>query len=140
MEFVEGQRLLSYLHSEPDAANCRRTLALVLRQLRALDARSIQKGELVRPDRHILVRSDRTPVLLDFERCRAGHARPANVSQFGQFLGGRKLADALAAGGKGPSPDPERLRAAGAAYVGGGMRQEDFEALLRLVCGAEGGP
>ncbi|KAJ1490037.1 hypothetical protein T484DRAFT_3399762 [Baffinella frigidus] len=135
MEFIEGQRLLAFLHSEASPSACRRTLALVLGQLRRLDALSIQKGELVRPDRHVLVRSDGTPVLIDFERCRAAHPRPSNVSQFSQFLGGPKIALALASKGKGLVLEQARLRQRCTAYFANGLQDADFQALLKCVCG-----
>jgi hypothetical protein len=33
MEFIEGQRLLAFLHAEPSPHACRRTLSLVLGQV-----------------------------------------------------------------------------------------------------------
>ena len=52
----------------------------VLEQLRRLDVMGVHKGELVKPDRHILVQDDATPVLIDFERCKHT-TTPQNVLQ-----------------------------------------------------------
>jgi HemK-related putative methylase len=55
----------------------------VFKQLHALDKAGIEKAEMTRPVKHIII--GKRPVLIDFERARMKE-RPHNVTQFCQFL------------------------------------------------------
>eukprot|EP00960_Hanusia_phi_P054228 762583-Hanusia_phi.AAC.3 len=90
MEFVEGKRILTFIAEESDGERCKKAICEVLIQLRKLDSLQIHKGEFVRPDRHILIKEDGIPVLIDFERCKET-STPQNITQFVQFLAGMKV-------------------------------------------------
>lgn len=81
--FVEGQYIGEWIES----GSRREIVSLlkkVLEQCRAMDLLGVNKEEMLRPRRHVIVRSGE-PVMLDFERCRRT-ARPKNVTQFCQYL------------------------------------------------------
>lgn len=82
-EFVDGLELRNWLPTAK-RAEIIDVLADVLRQCRTMDLLGIEKEEMTRPWKHIIVRKD-VPVLIDFERCREV-AAPKNVTQFVQFL------------------------------------------------------
>ena len=82
MEYIEGMKLMDYIQKYPSQKL--HVIIQVLEQLHMLDLQNIEKKELVRPYKHILVRK-RIPVLLDFERATISR-RPHNVPQFLQFL------------------------------------------------------
>jgi hypothetical protein len=92
----------------------------------------VHKGELVRPDRHILVRRDGSPVLIDFERCKLS-STPQNVLQVCQFLASKALATALGANGKGVVLDCSGLRDCCRAYKHNKYQDGDFARILALV-------
>ena len=132
MEFIPGRRILEFVTDEHDAAKCKQVLIAVLQQLRLLDVLDVHKGELVKPDRHILVRDDGTPVLIDFERCKHT-TTPQNVLQVCQFLASNSLAQALAANGKRLALDCSGVRDCCRAYKGNGYLERDFESILAIV-------
>ncbi|EKX44142.1 hypothetical protein GUITHDRAFT_109925 [Guillardia theta CCMP2712] len=132
MEFVEGKRILAFITEEHDEERCKKALCEVLTQLRKLDSLHIHKGEFVRPDRHILIRDDGTPVLIDFERCKES-STPQNITQFVQFLAGIKLDAALHSNGKNVKINGERLRELSRDYKSQGYREQEFELMLNLI-------
>ena len=80
-EYVPGKFICDYL------AGCKNpwpVLRRVFLQCRQMDVLGINKLEMHKPVKHILVFRGK-PVLLDFERCYYAK-RPKNVSQFAQFL------------------------------------------------------
>ena len=86
-EFVEGEYLVDFLPkaSRKDALSI---LKNVLMQCRKLDELGINKFEMTRPRKHVIVSKKRNKLLatmIDFERCRRTE-RPKNVTQFCQFL------------------------------------------------------
>ncbi|RME31511.1 hypothetical protein D6789_02520, partial [Candidatus Woesearchaeota archaeon] len=82
-EFIDGLEFRNWLPSakRPEVIA---VLADVLRQCRTMDLLGVEKEEMTRPWKHIIVRKD-VPVLIDFERCREVKV-PKNVTQFVQFL------------------------------------------------------
>lgn len=82
MEYIAGMKLMDYLKKYPDKTLS--IISLVLKQLYTLDMHNIEKKELVRPYKHIIIRRGK-PVLLDFERATCS-LRAHNVPQFLQFL------------------------------------------------------
>mmetsp|Transcript_72805 Transcript_72805/g.152067 ORF Transcript_72805/g.152067 Transcript_72805/m.152067 type:complete len:267 (+) Transcript_72805:136-936(+) len=132
MEFVSGKRILSFLLEETNADVCLGTLEKVMLQLRKLDAMGVHKGELVKPDRHIIVKSDGDPVLIDFERCKDSSS-PQNLTQFCQFLVSRQLANALSGPGKHLELDIETVRGLCKTYKQNGFKDDDFNALILYV-------
>lgn len=84
MEFIDGLRIDKFLQIA-NKKNCEKVLKIVLKQVRKLDELGINKFEMTRPIKHIIVKEDLTPVMIDFERCKYTH-RPKNLNQFKEFL------------------------------------------------------
>ena len=110
-EFIEGELIGDYVRTH-DAKAVRKVILNVLEQCRRMDEIGVNKEEMHRPVKHIIVRDDK-PVLIDFERCHYT-IRPKNVTQFIQFLTssdfGSRIKD------KGISIDAARLREAAEEY------------------------
>jgi len=80
--FVKGKFIFDYIHDN-DKKEILKVLKNVLNQCFILDKLKINKLEMNRPKKHIII--DKNPVLIDFERCYITD-RPKNVTQFLQFL------------------------------------------------------
>ncbi|MFT7615337.1 MAG: release factor glutamine methyltransferase [Candidatus Woesearchaeota archaeon] len=85
MDYCPGIRIDAAFEKYPKQKSI--IISEVLRQLHILDTNSIQKAEMLRPSKHILVTVKTKPQItfLDFERCTLNE-RPKNVTQFVQFL------------------------------------------------------
>ncbi len=93
-EYVEGLEFRKWLlDAEKEAA--RHVLLTILEQCHVMDELGINKLEMTRPWKHIIVKENGEPVLIDFERC-AETPNPKNVTQFCQFLTGSNLTAKLA--------------------------------------------
>jgi len=81
-ELVNGERILDWAkkHSKSEI---RQMLVDVLKQCRVLDKLYVDKKEMTRPVKHIII--DKKPVMIDFERCKTTK-KPKNVTQFFQFI------------------------------------------------------
>ena len=87
-EFLDGPFFIDW------AACARRSYLLravldILSQCRRLDVLRLNKFEMHRPYRNVIMRRGK-PVLIDFERCKRT-LHPKNVTQFCQFLFSRKF-------------------------------------------------
>ncbi len=127
MEYVEGLTLPRFLQ-QADRQQTTAILRLILLQLRMLDKLGINKFELTRPTKHIIIRKDR-PVLIDFERCRKT-LKPKNITQFIQFLARRQTLALLQS--KGMDPDPAHLLRMANTYKKSGL-DKDFKTLLDYI-------
>ncbi len=87
-KFVEGEFILDYLRNKRD----RKVLVSVLNQCFEMDKLGVNKEEMHRPVKHIIVNEEGEVTLLDFERCYKTK-KPHNVTQFGVFLVRHKLAN-----------------------------------------------
>ena len=101
MEFARGETIGGALE-RADAARgpaLAASLRDLLGQCRRLDAHGIDKREMHRCARHVVVPPDGAPcTLLDFERC-AESAKPQNVTGIAQYLSQSWAASRLAAAG-----------------------------------------
>ncbi|HLD04111.1 MAG TPA: hypothetical protein VJG90_00170 [Candidatus Nanoarchaeia archaeon] len=88
LEFIEGERIHDYFekHSKKEILI---VVKKILEQAQKMDELGINKLELTRPYKDLLIRNGE-PVLLDFERCKKT-IRPKNVRQFEQFLRSTKV-------------------------------------------------
>ena len=99
-EFVEGEFILDWIakikktnpNPNPKTNTSTNTktkltkmLTAVLRQCFLLDQLKINKEEMHRPLKHIVINNENQPVLLDFERC-SQTDKPKNVTQLVEFL------------------------------------------------------
>lgn len=82
--FVEGQLLKELLKGAPYSV-LRRIFRSVLQQCFQLDQLGIQKEEMHRPQKHIILGKHGHITLIDFERCYL-KKNPHNVTQFVEFL------------------------------------------------------
>lgn len=82
-EFVKGKPLREWI-TTADKNNIKKVLMEVLRQLRIMDDLKVNKCEMTRPYKHVIVYKNK-PVMIDFEKCKFS-LKPKNVSQFFQFV------------------------------------------------------
>lgn len=85
-EFIEGQLIAEYARQSSPRQSIS-VIAQVLRQCHRLDQLGINKCEMHRASKHVIVRASNDVVLVDFERCYRSR-KPKNVTQFLQFLCG----------------------------------------------------
>ncbi len=131
-EYVEGLELRKWLPSAERAA-VRRVLLTILEQCRAMDELGINKLEMTRPWKHIIVRPDGEPVLIDFERCKET-SLPKNVTQFCQFLTGSNLRRWFEE--KGLALDAEKVRELSKIYkqnIKDNKKNENNEVFAQLL-------
>ncbi|MEK6969004.1 MAG: HemK2/MTQ2 family protein methyltransferase [Nanoarchaeota archaeon] len=83
-EFVQGKFLLDWLENK-DKGTIKLVLISLLQQCFELDQLKINKEELHRPFKHILITKENQPVLIDFERCYKTD-KPHNLTQFIEFI------------------------------------------------------
>jgi putative serine/threonine protein kinase len=83
--FAEGDFIEQFIHAS-SKKEIQTMLATVLKQCFVLDQLGYQKEEMIRPQKHILVRDKgKSITMLDFERCHKVD-KPSNVTQFIQYL------------------------------------------------------
>ncbi len=126
-EFVEGEFIMDYL-SSCSREKASAVIKNVLRQCRALDELKVDKEEMLRPQRHVIIRSGK-PVMIDFERCRRTR-KPKNVTQFCQFLIGGFSSELLRK--KGISISREKILAAAKEYKNS-QEDRNFRRILSLI-------
>ena len=85
--FVTGEYLEGWL-PKANGSKARKVLSLILHQAFLLDKLGINKEEMHRPLRNVVVKGA-SPVLIDFERTHKAK-KPKNVTQFCHFLMGRR--------------------------------------------------
>jgi HemK-related putative methylase len=81
--FVEGDFIADFIGKSTKKA-VKMVFEAVLKQCHKLDRIKVDKEEMHRPYKHILVKGNK-PVLIDFERCHKSK-KPKNVTQFLQFI------------------------------------------------------
>ena len=91
MEFVEGERFLDWLENA-EKSEVEGVLKEIFRQVRRLDLLRVDKEEMHRPVKHILIGD--CIKMIDFERCHVVD-KPKNLTQFCQFLMSKKMSDML---------------------------------------------
>lgn len=89
MEFIDGIRIDKFLESATEKDKIK-VIKDVLIQLKKLDEAKINKSELTNPYKHIIVKENLKPVLIDFERARFT-TKPKNISQFKEYLKKNKI-------------------------------------------------
>lgn len=82
-EFIDGKFLPEVLATAKSKTQIKPLLRQILQQCYTLDCLQVNKEELHRPFKHIIV--NKTPVLIDFERCYHSE-HPHNVTQFAEYL------------------------------------------------------
>ncbi|MGM5483000.1 MAG: HemK2/MTQ2 family protein methyltransferase [Nanobdellota archaeon] len=90
-EFVKGVMLLEYLKNN-DKDNIKKVLTDILGQLKTLDDSGINKEEMNKPKKHIIV--GKYPVMIDFERSKHS-IKPQNITQFIIYLCSTEIKEVL---------------------------------------------
>ena len=122
-EFVDGEEIYPWiLHSTKE--DIVQVLRSLIQQCFILDQLKITKEEMHHPLKHILIKSNNQPVLIDFERCHQTD-NPKNITQFMEFLA-RLNADLIVMGIK---LDPEILRNLAGKYKETGSKDSLQEIL-----------
>lgn len=86
MEFIDGILIGDFFKNDSiESEKFIQVIKLIFDQLILLDKLGINKFELTNPYKHIIVKKDFDPVLIDFERARHT-VRPKNVTQFAEYL------------------------------------------------------
>ena len=88
-KFVEGEFILDWIRTA-NSEEIKDMLIKILDQCLEMDKLKLNKEEMHRPFKHILI--DKQPVLLDFERCFQTE-KPHNITQFLEFI--RRLSPEL---------------------------------------------
>ncbi|MGM5481555.1 MAG: RIO1 family regulatory kinase/ATPase [Nanobdellota archaeon] len=107
MEFVPGTLIGEYLADKNiPTREIKEVLARIIDQIFILDKNRINKQEMTKPYKHIIVKDNLEPVLIDFERAKIT-LRPANMTQFSQYLISSDITASL--NERGLLPDKERF-------------------------------
>ncbi|MCF7871760.1 hypothetical protein K9L97_01890 [Candidatus Woesearchaeota archaeon] len=92
-EYVEGTDIYDLIKENKDSnikKKLKKIILNILEQTRKLDETGINKLELTRPHKDILITKKNNPVMIDFERCKQTE-KPKNVNQFCQFIANGKF-------------------------------------------------
>jgi len=90
--FVEGEFIAEFI-SESTKKAVKKIFIDILKQCHKLDKMKIDKEEMHRPYKHVLIKANK-PVMIDFERTHKSKT-PKNVTQFLQFISSAYLEIAL---------------------------------------------
>jgi len=84
MEFIDGIRIDKFLET---ATKREKEIVIkkLLEQLEKLDKFGINKMEMTNPYKHIIIKNNLDPVLIDFERARFSN-KTKNISQFKEYI------------------------------------------------------
>lgn len=85
MELVDGKPILEWMNTQTDSDVVRRALFKLILDAYRLDAVGLDHGELSRASKHILVKSNNEPIILDFGSS-STNRRPSNVSSLVSYL------------------------------------------------------
>ncbi len=83
MAYAKGKRILDWLEKNKNKAKIRKVIIELLKQCRTMDKLGIEKMEMHKPVKHVIIGKKIT--LIDFERARK-RKHPRNVTQLCQFL------------------------------------------------------
>ncbi|MEK6838078.1 MAG: hypothetical protein AABX69_05490, partial [Nanoarchaeota archaeon] len=132
-EFVNGKFILDFIGScgndEKGKLKVKESIKKLLLQCRKLDELKINKEEMLRPQKHVILDDFGKITMIDFERCRKT-LKPKNVTQLCQFLAGAYANSLLQQ--KGVSIDKEKLIAAAKQYKHA-QNRENFKRILDLT-------
>jgi putative serine/threonine protein kinase len=128
-EYVKGEQIAPWTRNATPRA-IRAMLARLLDQCRTLDTIHIDKQEMTRPYKHVLITRN-VPTQIDFDRARES-PRPRNVTQLCQFLTAGRYAHLLAQ--RGIQIDKERLLAAAKTYKNS-YANKDYDRIRAIIKG-----
>lgn len=129
-EFVDGEFITDFISSCKEKKKMLDAIKQLLLQCRKLDELKVNKEEMSRPQKHVLIGKSGKITMLDFERCRKTQ-KPKNVTQLCQFLA-RNYANSVLRQ-KQIVIDRDKLLAAAQKYKSS-QTEENFEKIKTLVC------
>ncbi|MBI2581384.1 methyltransferase [Candidatus Woesearchaeota archaeon] len=132
-EFVDGGFITDFIGTCKDAAKVKDATIQMLQQCRKLDEMGVNKEEMLRPQKHVLIGKSGKVTMLDFERCRKTQ-KPKNVTQLCQFLAGNYANSMLRQ--KEININREELLAAAQQYKHS-QNEENFKKIWIAVLGAD---
>ncbi|MCX6710164.1 MAG: methyltransferase [Candidatus Woesearchaeota archaeon] len=92
-EFLEGKRIIEFISSSKKDA-VKKVLRKVFLELYSLDRMRLDKEEMHRPFKHIIIGKNLRVKMIDFERMHLSKS-PKNVTQFCQFLSSTSISEIL---------------------------------------------
>lgn len=130
--FAEGKFILDFIREKEeknknDSCIIRKVIVSVLKQCFLLDRLGANKEEMHRPLKHIIIRRDNQPVLIDFERSHKT-SKPHNVTQFAEFIA--RIARELKK--KGIKVNPNELRMLAGEYKKS-FSEDSLENIIKAV-------
>lgn len=125
--YVEGEFIMPYLKSA-NKTSIKNLITDVFNQCFVLDKLGINKEEMHKPLKHILIKEGK-PVLIDFERAHVTES-PKNVTQFCQFISSKRVLDILKE--KGFKIDKRQLFSRARQYKNG-MNEDNLKEILRII-------
>ena len=131
--FVGGKFILDFISSCDEKIKVRKAISNMLLQCRELDKLKVNKEEMSRPHKHVLVDDIGKITMLDFERCRKT-LRPKNVTQLCQFIAGARANSLLRQ--KGITIEREKLLTAAKAYKNS-QNTENFKKVKDAAVGID---
>ncbi len=132
-EFVDGTFITDFIGGCNDRKAVSGVIEQMLQQCRRLDVLKVNKEEMLRPQKHVLIGKSGKITMLDFERCRKTQ-KPKNVTQLCQFLAGNCANSVLKQ--KGIAIDKEKLLAAAQQYKHC-QNEENFKRIRKAVLKAD---
>ncbi|MEM4336501.1 MAG: methyltransferase [Candidatus Woesearchaeota archaeon] len=127
--FVEGDFIEDFIKKTKDKKLINKVFKDLLKQCKTLDILKINKEEMHRPMKHIIITKNNKAVLIDFERCRKTES-PKNVSQFCHYLTSERMEDLLR--GKGIMIDKNKIIGLVQKYKKS-FGNQDFKDILLMV-------
>jgi len=130
MEFVEGKLFPEWLSPVKNKQRIRAVLKHSVEQCWQLDKAGLDHGELSNAPKHVMIKPDDTPCIVDFETASINR-RPSNVTALCQFffIGGHIAKQVVKKLGK---TDETKLKQALKNYKKM-PNQENFEVILHVV-------
>jgi len=128
MEFIEGDKIFDFMRKN-DKTAIKKMLKKVFDQCFIMDKLKVNKLEMHHPHKHIIVKKDTTPVLIDFERGTKNDS-PKNVTQFVQFITSTNFQFSIV--NKNFWMNPEKLRRFAAMYKNN-MNEKNLDKIIKEI-------
>lgn len=125
-EFAKGKEIIPWIEDNKKT-KIKNILKNILEQCRTMDKLKVNKLEMHRPTKHIII--DKKPLMIDFERCYKTE-KPKNITQFCQFLMSKRLKSILEK--KGITFDNKELIKATKEYKSK-MYKKNFDKILKTL-------
>jgi len=127
-EFIEGEYILDFIE-KAEKNTIKKILIEIFQELYLLDKLGINKYEMHRPHKHIIISKEK-PFQIDFDRARYTK-NPKNVTQFFQYLTKEKLHQLMEK--KGFSYKKENIRTFAREYKKTYSRKKLFEFITKML-------